>query len=200
VLITTETSIGSGVRRVEALTGAGADEYVAGLRATVAEVASLLKAPTTEVVEAVRGVQERLREAERGLQQARGRVAALQATDLLARAQAVNGTRVLAARADAGSMEALKQLGDQLRERLGTGVVVLGTVVDSRPTLLAMASRDVVARGLNAGLLVKQVADLMGGGGGGRPEMGQAGGGDPARMDAALGQVRALVEARLNPS
>jgi alanyl-tRNA synthetase len=197
VIIVNETSIGTGVRRVEALTGAGAEDYVAGLRATLAELAGLLRAPLGEVVPAVRGLQERLREAERDAQTLQGKLAGLQAAALLARAQAVDGAQVLATRTEAPNMEALKQMGDQLRDRLGSAVVVLGTVVDNRPALLAMASRDVVAKGVNAGALVRQVASLMGGGGGGRPEMGQAGGGDPAKLDAALAQVRALVEAQL---
>ena len=94
-------------------------------------------------------------------------------------------------------MDALKQLGDQLRDRLGSAVVVLGAVVNDRPALLAMASRDVVAQGINAGGLVRDVARLIGGGGGGRPEMGQAGGGDPAQLDRALAQVPELVERQL---
>jgi alanyl-tRNA synthetase len=146
----------------------------------------------------VRALQERLREAERSVERLQGRLAASQAADLLARATAVNGAQVLAARAEVSSVDALKQLGDQLRDRLGTAVVVLGAVVGERPTVLAMVSRDVVAQGVNAGVLVKQVAGHMGGGGGGRPEMGQAGGGDPALLDAALARVPALLESQLS--
>jgi alanyl-tRNA synthetase len=197
VIVVNETSIGAGIRRVEALTGAGADAHVADLRATMVDLSGLLRTPTGEIATAVRGLQERLREAERGAQALQGKLAGLQAGDLISRAQAINGAQVLVTRAEAASMEALKQMGDQLRDRLGSAVVVLGAVVGDRPTLLAMASRDVVAKGVNAGALVKEVAGLMGGGGGGRPEMGQAGGGDPAKLDAALAKAPAIVEAQL---
>jgi alanyl-tRNA synthetase len=195
ILVTSEASVASGVRRIEALTGAGADAHVAELRETISDLTGLLRTP--EVVPAVRALQERLRDSEREVQALEGRLAGVKASELAAAAQSIDGVRVLAARTEAASGEALKQMGDQLRDRLGTSVVVLGAVVDGRPSLLAMASRDAVAKGANAGALVRELAGRMGGGGGGRPDMAQAGGGDPARLDGALSQAAELVEAQL---
>ncbi|MCC6627555.1 MAG: alanine--tRNA ligase [Chloroflexi bacterium] len=197
VLIVTETSIGTGIRRVEALTGRGADQHVAGLRTTLSELSGLLRAPASEVVAGVRGLHERLRESERTIQTLQGHLARLRAADMLALAETVDGVRVLARRAEVDSIDALKQQGDQVRDRLGTAVVALGAVVNNRPALLVMASKDAVARGVNAGTLVKQIAGAMGASGGGRPDIAQAGGGDPAQLDAALAQARTLVEAQL---
>ena len=198
IALTGEASIGSGVRRVEAVTGAGAEQYTAGLRALTNGLSALLRVPPSELERAVIGLQERVRAGERTVEQLQTRLAANQAGGLLEKTQRVNGVNVLAARVEASSMEALKQMGDRLRDQLSPVVVVLGALVNDRPTLLAMASREVVGQGVSAGALVKQVAGAMGGGGGGRPEMGQAGGGDPARLDLALDQVKALVEAQLD--
>ena len=195
ILVTSEASVASGVRRIEALTGAGADAHVAELRETLTDLTGLLRTP--EVVPAVRAMQERLRESERAVQALEGRLAGVKASELAATAQSIDGVRVLAARTEAASGEALKQMGDQLRDRLGTSVVVLGAVVDGRPSLLAMASRDAVAKGANAGALVRELAGRIGGGGGGRPDMAQAGGGDPARLDGVLSQAAGLVEEQL---
>ena len=111
---------------------------------------------------------------------------------LLKEVESVDGRSVLTARVPASSPEALREIGDWLRERLGSGVIVLGAVVEGRPSLLAMVSPDLTQRGIHAGELVSKIAKVTGGGGGGRPEMAQAGGKDAARLDEALRLAREL--------
>jgi alanyl-tRNA synthetase len=112
--------------------------------------------------------------------------------------QEVKGVRVLTARTDAASAESLRDAADHLRDKLQSGVVVLGTVIDGKPSLVAMATADAVGRGANAGQLVKQVAAVVGGGGGGRPELGQAGGRDATKLDDALATVPEFLARQLN--
>ena len=119
------------------------------------------------------------------------------AESLLAEAEHVDGRSLLAARVPASSTEALREMGDWLRDRLGSGVIVLGTVVDGRPNLLAMVTPDLASRGLHAGELVKRAAEVTGGGGGGRPEMAQAGGRDASRLDEALRLVKDLATEKI---
>ncbi len=120
-----------------------------------------------------------------------------QAESLLAEAERVDGRALLTARVSASSPEALREMGDWLRERLGSAVIVLGTVVGGRPNLLAMVTPDLASQGLNAGELVKRAAQVTGGGGGGRPEMAQAGGRDPSRLDEALRVAKELATEKI---
>ena len=114
-----------------------------------------------------------------------------------AQAEMVDGVSVLAARVDAPSQEALRHMGDVLRQRLGSAVIVLGTVLGGRATFMAMVTPDLVKRGLHAGQMVKRVASAAGGGGGGRPEMAQGGGTDASKLDEALAQVQPAVRETL---
>ena len=102
--------------------------------------------------------------------------------------------QLITGRTEAASAEALRQAADHLRDTLGSGVVVLGTVIDGKPNLVAMATPDAVQRGLHAGKLLKTLAPLIGGGGGGRPDMAQAGGRDPDKLDAALAAAPQAIE------
>ena len=107
--------------------------------------------------------------------------------------QDVDGVKVLAVRTSAASADAIREMGDWLRDKLSSGVVVLGSVSDGRPALIAMVTKDLVDAGLHAGNIVKEAAQIMGGGGGGRPDMAQAGGRDPDKLDEALRATPELV-------
>jgi alanyl-tRNA synthetase len=117
---------------------------------------------------------------------------------ILDRAQTVDGVSVLSTQVDAPNTETLREMCDWFRERMGSGVVVLGTVVSGRPSLVASVTSDLVERGLHAGHLIKEVASAVGGGGGGRPTMAHAGGRDPDRLDDALARVPDLVRGALS--
>jgi alanyl-tRNA synthetase len=115
---------------------------------------------------------------------------------LLEAAERLNGTSLIVAKVPADSIEAMREMGDLLRDKLGSSVVVLGSVVAEKPSFLAMVSKDLSGR-VHAGNLIKQVAAVAGGGGGGRPDMAQAGGKDPQKLDDALGVARDLARESL---
>jgi len=195
--IVDETSIGSGVRRIEALTGRGAEEYVASQLASLAATASALQASPDEVAQKATELTERLRELRRSLDELRSRAARSEVEQLQSHAVAVDATQVLAAQVEADSVDRLREMTDVLRERMGSAVIVLGAVVDAKPMLVASVTPDLVDRGLHAGRLVGRLARVIGGGGGGRPTMAQAGGRDSDRLPAALDLVQEQVRGML---
>jgi alanyl-tRNA synthetase len=192
-LVASEGSVAAGVRRIEALTGAAAIERMLRQQQILESLARELRTPWSELPEQVAVIQERARAADRELTRARGQLAGARALDLLDRAVAVDGTWVLAARVEVESRDGLRQMGDHLRDRLQSGVIVLGTVINGRPSLLSMVTPDLIARGVRAGDVVNAAASLMGGGGGGRPEVAEAGGKDASKLDAALASVTEIV-------
>lgn len=196
-VITEESSVASGVRRIEALTGRAAVDYALRLQETVQRLVRDLHVPLEELPAQVAALQERLREQEREIERLRVELASVQIGDLIKEAVTVDGTRVLAARVEAPNRDVLLQMGDRLRDKLASGVVVLGAVIDNRPALLAMVTRDLVQRGVDAGKLIREIAPVVGGRGGGRPELAQGGGTDPSRLDAALETARSVVERQL---
>jgi len=193
-LIVGESSIGAGMRRIEAVTGRAAEAYVQEQLAALENasrrlgtVASDLEAKVTTLLSDLDSERKRAQALERAL-------AAPAAEALVGKARAVDGISLLAARVDAPSQDALRHMGDVLRQRLGSAVVVLGTVLDGRPAFMAMVTPDLVKRGLHAGHILKRVASAAGGGGGGRPEMAQGGGTDASKLDEALALVKPLVK------
>jgi alanyl-tRNA synthetase len=195
-LIIGESSIGAGLRRIEALTGRGAEAFLEGRLAAVEALSRELRATPDEVQEKVAALVREL-ERERKRAQALERELSKRVVEaLLGQAEAVNGINVLSARVSASNMEVLKEMGDMLKERLRSAVVVLGAIYNNRPNFLAMVTPDLVARGIHAGEIAKKVAQATGGGGGGRAEMAQAGGKDQGKLDEALGLVRDIVRAR----
>ena len=196
-LITSEGSVSAGIRRIEAVTGEAAVDLMLDQQRLLTDLGREFRLTWQEVPAGVAATQDRLRAAERELERVRGQVAAARAGELLERAVALDGTRVLAARVEAGSKDALRQLGDRLRDRLDSGVIVLGTLVDGRPSLLAMVTQDLIKRGVRAGDVVGAAAAILDGRGGGRPDLAEAGGKDAAKLDDALGAVPEIVKRAL---
>jgi alanyl-tRNA synthetase len=195
-VILSEGSVGSGVRRIEAATGALADEHVAGLQATVSGLARRLNATPAQIDERIAALEAEL-EAERKKTQQLSRQAGRAEVDtLLEAAERVDGASIVVARVPADSVEAMREMGDLLRDKLGSAVVVLGSVVAEKPSFLAMVTKDLSGR-VHAGNLIKQIAVVAGGGGGGGPDMAQAGGKDAAKLDDALGLARDLARESL---
>ncbi|MCL6452491.1 MAG: alanine--tRNA ligase [Alicyclobacillus sp.] len=191
--IVSEAGIGSGVRRIEAVTGRYAYQAVVEQDHRVQQAAALLKTQPADLVLRIERLQHELQETERRLESALGKLRQGQAADLLGQVTSVQGIPVLAAVVPDTSMEGLRQMVDQLRDRLTSHVVVLGSPHDGKAQFVAAVSQDLQRRGLHAGNIVKEVAKLASGGGGGRPDLAQAGGRDPGRVDAAIGQVPAIV-------
>ncbi|HBT47651.1 MAG TPA: alanine--tRNA ligase [Peptococcaceae bacterium] len=185
--LTGESGIGSGLRRVEAVTGSAALDVLAAERAELERAAALLKAPVTNVSRRVETLLSQVKDLERELASMRSRLASYEADRLLSEVKEVNGVRVLPARVQVADAEALREMADLVRAKMGSGVVILGSATDGRVNFVAMASKDVVARGVHAGNLLREVARVAAGGGGGRPDMAQAGGKDPSKLEEALG-------------
>ncbi len=193
-VIAAEGSVAAGVRRIEALTGEAAIERMLAQQRIVEDLARDLRTTWSEVPATVAAVQDRARSAEREIERLQGRLAGAQAGNLLDQAEPVDGFRVLASIVSVESKDALRQLGDRLRDQLQSGVVVLGSVVGDSPTLLAMVTKDVVARGVKAGDIVREASALIDGRGGGRPEVAEAGGKNAAKLPEAIAAVRGIVE------
>ncbi|MCL0076818.1 alanine--tRNA ligase [Dehalococcoidia bacterium] len=191
--ITSERSIGSGMRRIEAVTGRAAEALIAERLAALDAVAGQLETSPSEVggkLAALIAEFNAERKRARGLE---SRLLRETAESLLREVKQIDGVNVLAARVSASNMELLRQMGDWLKDKLGSAVIVLGIVRDGNPRFLAMVTPDLVARGIHAGDIVKQVAQVTGGGGGGKADIGQAGGRDKSKIDEALRLVPELV-------
>ena len=190
-MLTAEGSIGSGLRRVEAVTGAAAESLAADTRTTLETLNHTLGVPAAEVVGRVKQLQAELAEAHRQLAAASRQSDQSTLESVLQEAVAVNGAHVLATEVAVADMRALRETGDWLRDRLpGPAALILGTTRPKRPQLLVTVPRELVNDGLNAGALLREVAAAMGAKGGGRADMAQGGGGDPSRLAAALAHGR----------
>lgn len=190
--VAAEGAVASGVRRVEAVAGLAALESIARKEAALREAAELLKIGPLEVPKRLQKLLEEQRALEKQLAEVEARLARSRAEDLVKAARQVNGVAVIAGRIDGLDADGLRSVADTLRNRLGSGVVCVGSVVDGKVNLIAAVTKDLTAR-FPAGRLVQEVAKAVGGGGGGRPDLAQAGGKDPARLDAALELVYAFV-------
>ena len=196
VYILGESSIGAGMRRIEAVSGRGAEREVRSRFDTAATIAATLQTSLPDVVKRVRGLMEELDEARRTNEALERRLSLSAAEGLLALKQEVDGVSVLAAKVTASSADSLREMGDWLRDKLGTGVVVLGSVVNGRPILVAMVTADLVARGIDASEIVKGTARPIQGGGGGAPDVAQAGGRNADKLDEAISLVPGLVRGK----
>ncbi|MSP17606.1 MAG: alanine--tRNA ligase [Myxococcales bacterium] len=189
--IVTETGIAQGVRRIEAVTGVGAESHVQRMEDELLRAGERLKSGPLEVADRVERLLAELRTRDREVAELMRKLAAGGGRDLLAEVKDVGGVKVLACRVDVADPKTLRETGDALRDRLGSGIVVLAGEHDGKVAIVAMVSKDLVAR-FHAGKIVGAVAELVGGRGGGRPDMAQAGGTDPTRLDEALARVYAI--------
>ena len=194
--IVSETGVASGVRRIEAITGPGVLNYIYERENRLREVAEMLRTGPEEVPRKVEQLTQRLKGLEKELDQLRGKLAAGGTRDLAAEAKEVKGIRVLAARLDGMDAKGLREAMDRLKDKLAPAAIVLAAVADDKVTLIAGVTKDLAGR-LHAGELVNQVATGVGGKGGGRPDMAQAGGTNPAGLKAALDTVPKWVEQHL---
>ncbi|MCL0041423.1 alanine--tRNA ligase [Dehalococcoidia bacterium] len=191
--ITSERSIGSGIRRIEGVTGRGAEALIRERFATLEAVSGQLEVSPTEVEEKLAAL---IAEFNTERKRARGLESQLlrgTAESLLREVRQIDGVNVLTARVSVSNMELLRQMGDWLKDKLGSAVIVLGVVLEGNPRFLAMVTPDLVGDGIHAGDIVKQVAQVTGGGGGGKAEMAQAGGKDRNKIDEALRLVPRLI-------
>ncbi|MBK7217096.1 MAG: alanine--tRNA ligase [Candidatus Promineofilum sp.] len=192
-----ESAVGANTRRVEAVTGRGAYEFVSRRLALLDKLAGRLNTPVGEIETRLEALLEHDRAQERQLEQAQRRLARADFEMLLGGIMEIKGARVLAAQVDGGDPDRLREMADWFRDRVKSGAAVLGTVKDGKPLIVAAVTEDLIARGLKAGDIVREVAKVVGGGGGGRADMAQAGGRNPEKLAEALDTVRSLVETTL---
>jgi len=192
--IVSETGVAAGVRRLEAQTGSGALVHMKKLETDIRELSDLLKVGQSELVAKTRKVMTQLKDKERELEDLKLKMASGSAVE--STAKTIAGIQVHVQRTDGLDVNGMRALADQLRDKLKSGVVALGAANDGKVSLLVVVTKDLIAR-LKAGDIIKDMASEVGGTGGGRPEMAQAGGKDPAKLDAALQKVFGLVERML---
>jgi alanyl-tRNA synthetase len=191
--VSDEGAVASGVRRIEAVTGEHALAHVGREEAALRESAGLLKIPPLELPRRLAALLEDQKRLEKQLAQLESKLARTQAQDLAASAREVAGVPVLAARLDGLDPDGLRSVMDTLRDRLPSGIILLGSAVDGKVSLVAAVSKDLMKR-FPAGRLVQDVARMVGGGGGGRPDLAQAGGKDASKLDEAVASVAGWVE------
>ncbi len=192
-----ESGIAAGVRRIEALTGDGVFKYYKEQEAELAKAAKLLKTAPQSVCEKIEHLYSEIKSLQAENEALKSKAAKDALGDVMNQVQEIKGVKLLAAKLEGVDMNGLRDLGDQLKEKLGEGVVVLASVNDGKVNLMATATDEAQKKGAHAGNLIKAIATLVGGGGGGRPGMAQAGGKNPAGVDDAIKEAAKVVESQI---
>jgi alanyl-tRNA synthetase len=195
-VITQETGIAAGVRRIEALTGRGAMEYIENQQKLLQEAAGLIKAAPAELPERIEKLVGQYKRLEKEMESLKASLAAKRSADLLDQAEEINGVKALIMKVEADNPKVLREMNDRFKERMKSGVVVLGASQGEKVFLLAGVTPDLSKR-IHAGDLIKEISKTVGGSGGGRPDMAQAGGNRPEMLGEALDQARKMVQERL---
>ena len=194
--IVSEGSSGAGVRRIEAVTGHGAVEHINHMEAMMKDLAASLKCRCCDIPDRLEALHCELKAVQKKAEDLTQEIAKAQVSNVADQVKEIKGVPVLVQKVQADSVDALRNLGDQMRDKVG-GVVVLAAVMGEKVSILTMATKDAVTKGAHSGNIVKAVAKLCGGGGGGRPDMAQAGAKDVSKVDAALAEAAAIIEGML---
>ncbi|MGG0890082.1 alanine--tRNA ligase [Cytobacillus horneckiae] len=192
--IQSESGIGAGTRRIEAVTGESAYKMMTEQIGILKDAAGKLKANTKDLPARIDGLQAEMKQLQRENESLAAKLGNIEAGSLVNHAKEVNGITMLAAKVQATDMNNLRNMADDLKQKLGSAVVVLGSANDGKVNLIAGVTDDLIKQGYHAGKVIKEVATRCGGGGGGRPDMAQAGGKDPAKLDSALQFVEEWVK------
>lgn len=192
--VVSETGVAAGIRRIEALTGFNAIRYFESKSEIIREVTSTLKCNEKDILRKLHSQTADLKEKEKEIQELKLKMVQGSEDDILASAKEIKGVKVVASTVEGLDGNALRDLADKIRNKVGNGLVVLGSAADGKVNLVAMATRDAIEKGIHCGKIIKEVATIAGGGGGGRPDMAQAGGKNPEKLNEALAKVNELVE------
>ena len=192
--IVSESGIAAGVRRIEALTGSGLAAYYAKLEEDLHAAAKAAKTDVASLVKKIETMQEEIKALQSENQKLKDKAAKDALGDVMDQVKEVNGVKVLATKLEGVDMNGLRNLGDELKTKLGEGVILLASAVDGKVSLVAMATDSAMKQGAHAGNLIKEIASTVGGGGGGRPNMAQAGGKNPAGIDDAIEKAIQVIE------
>ncbi|WP_018211134.1 alanine--tRNA ligase [Desulfitobacterium hafniense] len=196
VKIISEGGIGAGLRRIEAVAGAEALNYMRSLNDQILDAAQLLKAQPSDLLKRIQGLLVQVKDLEKEVQQLNAKVAKSEVESLLQQVKDVEGVPVLAAKVFAQDMDTLRNTADLLKDKMKNGVLILGAAVEGKVNWVTVVT-PVGLRGLHAGQIIKEVAKITGGGGGGRPDMAQAGGKDAAKLGEALDQVHGIIKSHI---
>ena len=196
--ILSESGVAAGVRRIEALTGDNARAYYKNVEANLGDAAKALKTTPADLVDHIKKLQEELKALRSENESLKSKEAQAALGDVTDQVVEVKGVKLLATAVKGVDMNGLRDLGDQMKTKLGEGVVVLISEADGKVNLVTMATDGAMAKGAHAGNLVKAIAPKVGGGGGGRPNMAQAGGKNPAGIQDALAEAKAVLETQIN--
>ena len=191
--IVSESGVAAGVRRIEALTGDGVFAYYKAQEQKLAEAAKLLKATPENLTEKISHLLAETKSLHSEIESLKSKAAQEAVGDVMNQVEEICGVKVLAVRVEDVDMGGLRELGDQLKEKLGEGVVVIASAAGGKVSLMATATEGALKKGAHAGNLIKAIAGLVGGGGGGRPNMAQAGGKNPEGIDAALSKAKEVL-------
>ncbi|MCI9418746.1 MAG: alanine--tRNA ligase [Eubacterium sp.] len=192
--IISENGVAAGVRRIEALTGAGLIAYYDQVEQQLKEAAKALKANPVDVVKKITAMQEQLKALSKENDSLKAKMAKAVAGDMMSAAEEVNGIKILVSRLTDVDMNGMRDLGDEAKQKLGEAIVIFAAENGGKVNLMATATDSAVAKGAHAGNLIKEIAKLVGGGGGGRPNMAQAGGKDPAGIEDALERAKEVAK------
>ncbi len=196
--LVSEAGVAAGVRRIEALTGEGVFAYYKEIESKLAEIAKLVKGTPANAVEKIEHLLAEVKALQSENESLKSKAAKDALGDVMNQVIEVGGMKVLATKVDGVDMNGLRELGDQLKEKIGEGIVVIASNVDGKVNLMATATDAAMKAGAHAGNLIKEIAKLVGGGGGGRPNMAQAGGKNPAGIDDAIAKAKEAAAAQLS--
>jgi alanyl-tRNA synthetase len=192
--IVSEGGIGAGTRRIEAVTGESAYQLMNDQVALLKDAADKLKTNPKEVVNRIEVLMSEIKQLQRENESLAAKLGNIEAGNLVSKAKQIDGVTVLAAKVQASDMNNLRNMADDLKQKIGSAIILLGSVNEGKVNLIAAVTKDLIDKGYHAGKLIKEVATRCGGGGGGRPDMAQAGGKDPEKLDSALQFVEEWVK------
>ena len=195
--VLSESGIAAGVRRIEAITGAEAYNYMKNMESQINQVSEILKTNKNDLINKLQNTLEDNRALEKEIEKLKSDLSLSKIDDIVNEITSIDGVDVICKNMDGLDGNDLRDLGDKLRDKLSSVLVVLGSSKDDKVSLVAMATKDLVAKGVHAGNIIKEIAKITGGGGGGRPDMAQAGGKDASKIDEALGEVPNIVKSQL---
>ncbi len=195
--ILSEQSIGSGIRRLEAVSGRESERFAWDILQQQEKVSQLLQASSTEIEGRIEKLVEENNQLKRRTEESERKSALNSVADLLEDIRNVAGVSVLSQRVEAPDQDTLRNIGDWLRDKIGSGVVVVGAVINDRPQLVAMVTKDLISKGLDASNIAKESAKVMQGGGGGKADVAQAGGKLADKLDDALSKVPNIVKSSI---
>ena len=195
--ILSESGIAAGIRRIEAITGNGVLAYYKGLEKTIEDASAALRTTPGALVEKCGSLMAQVKALSSELESLKAKAARESLGDVLHNVKEVKGVKFLPAAVEGVDMNGLRDLGDQLKDKLGEGVILLLSSLEGKVNMVAMATEDAMTKGAHAGNLIKGIAGLVGGGGGGRPGMAQAGGKNPAGIPACMEEAARVLEVQL---